>query len=223
MKQSFQSLKQSSPILDVRARAVVVQQPKSLSIRGAIRNARIETAFGNLLFAGVNDIRPVAIDLIFPSRELRLGKPPAQAGDDFFRGNQFSQQRSVARGKFAGFNFSHFPTRSARPDFAKREIADCGGVKHSTNGLAGPRFQARAQIRRGCERLHMLRAAFARISRLLADEQRDVVPMCGEKISEFGAELPGGKIRNSPRAIERFVGGSCGHKANHGLKIMEFA
>jgi hypothetical protein len=35
--------------------------------------------------------------------------------------------------------------------------------------------------------------------------------------------LPRGKICEPPRAVQRFESGSCGHKANHEVKIMELA
>jgi hypothetical protein len=49
----------------------------------------------------------------------------------------------------------------------------------------------------------------------LANQQNDFVPVRREKIGQFRAELPGGKIRNPARAVQRFVGWACGYEANH--------
>src|SRR5690348_7121019 len=87
-KQTFQTLKQSSPIIEMLAGAVPTQQSKTVAIGRPVGDARVEMGFGNLLFGGTNRIRPSALDLIFPSREPRMWKPFAQAGDDFFRGDQ---------------------------------------------------------------------------------------------------------------------------------------
>ena len=47
------------------------------------------------------------------------------------------------------------------------------------------------------------------------------MPMRREEIGQFRAELPGGKIRDPARAVQRFVSWACGYEANHGLKLME--
>ena len=75
-------------------------QPNPSPYAGPLATQAFKMAFRDLFFGGAMNIRSGAIHFIFPSGELRFGKPAAQAGDDFFRGNQFGEQGSVARGNF---------------------------------------------------------------------------------------------------------------------------
>src|SRR6185312_1427485 len=99
--------------------------------------------------------------------------------------------------------------------FAESEIADCRGMEHGVDGFATERFQFHAQIVRGGESLHLLRATFAGIRSLLTDEQGHLMSACREEIGQFRPQRPRGKIRQPARPIQRLVRWSRSHNTIH--------
>ncbi len=170
---------------------------RSLAIGRPVRHAKIRQAIRDLPFRRPQRIRAFAVRLELPAHDFRLRKPAAQFRDDFWRRHQFDEQVAVACGDFFGWpERLQLSRRIAREHFAEGEITHRRRMKDGVHFFAGKRFQLRPQIRRGGIDFDRLRLAFARISRRLADEQRDLVAARGEEIGEFRAEPARGKIRS---------------------------
>ena len=92
-------------------------------------------------------------------------------------------------------------------------------MKNGVHLFARKGFQLRAQIRRGGKSFHRCRPAFARISRRFADEQRDPVAARREKVGEFRAEPPRGKIREPAHFVQWLERRPGGDDAIHGGSI----
>jgi hypothetical protein len=93
------------PSLKMIGQAVWPYQDESLAVSGTIAYTSIGKALRNLPLTEADDRRFIPIDFVFPAYDFGRGEPAPQGGDNLRGGNEFGQQRALARRNFAGFNF----------------------------------------------------------------------------------------------------------------------
>src|SRR5258708_4258017 len=71
---------------------LAANEAEPVAVRGAVGDARVRAALGELLLGQANYRGAVSVHLEFPANQPGIGEPLPEFGDDFGSGHQFGQQ-----------------------------------------------------------------------------------------------------------------------------------
>lgn len=109
-------------------------QAEAEAVGGAVGDAGVGVAFGDLPFGGVDGVGAFAVGFIFPADDFGFGKETAESGDDLGGGSELDQEFTAPGGNLPGrFEGHQFAGADAHEDFAEAEITDGGGVEEGVH------------------------------------------------------------------------------------------